>query len=317
MLLDNTFRTVCPIKSAKPLSLDRILLLGSCFTNNIGERLQRHMVNASVNPTGILFNPESIRTVIDFALDNKPIIAESSQGNYFSWLLSGDFTHTDKDIFLSKAEEAFSTLRNDLTNAKTLIVTFGTAIVYALMQPPFIVVANCHKQPSHLFMRDMLTSGAIVAGWQKTIARLRLINPELRIIFTVSPVRHIKEGFHANTISKSILHIAIDTLTRTIENCEYFPAYELMLDDLRDYRFCAEDMAHPSSQAADYIFNRFVETYFTEQDKKLLANAAKLTRRLQHRTLRPDTQDAIEFANETQRLVAEFLTANPQLKNHY
>ena len=312
---NETFRTVCRIApSPQPLDPEEdVLLLGSCFAENIGSRMRRAMLPATVNPTGILFNPESVRTVIEFALSGEKVTPQQDGDLWFSWLLSGDFTCTDRETFQEQADAAMQRLRTGVATAKTLIVTFGTAIVYVLAEPPFTAVANCHKQPSRLFVRDMLTPQAIAAPWHRLIERLRVLNPGLRIIFTVSPVRHLKEGQHANTLSKSILHLAVDMLTHALENVEYFPAYELLIDDLRDYRFCTEDLAHPTPQAADYIFARFRETYYSEASRRLLNEAESLRRRLDHRFLHPESAAAADFRQETARLLAAFQAAHPRL----
>lgn len=310
----DTFRTVCNPAPAEALSLQRPwLMLGSCFTGNIGSRLRRRMVNVAVNPTGILFNPLSIAAVVRRALDGKEPEYELHGDLWNSWMLPGEFSSTDRDEALRLGREAFATLREALMSASTMIITFGTAIIYALARPPYSVVANCHKRPAAEFIRDMLPPAEIIRVWGELLSDLRLRRPDLRIIFTVSPVRHLKEGFHANTLSKATLQLAIAGILRECPGAEYFPAYELLNDDLRDYRFYAEDMTHPSPTAVDYIYRRFEETYLSEADRKTLDEALALRRRLEHRPLHPDTDAARRFAAETDRLLTAFLAAHPRL----
>lgn len=309
------FRTLCIPTPSEPLSLSRPwLMLGSCFTGNIGARLRQRMVNVAVNPTGILFNPLSIAAVIRRALDGKEPEYEQHGEMWNSWMLPGEFSSPNADEARRLGREAFATLRESLMSASTLIVTFGTAIIYALARPPYSVVANCHKRPAAEFIRDMLPPAEIVRVWGELLRDLTLRRPDLRIIFTVSPVRHLKEGFHANTLSKATLQLAVAGILRECPAAEYFPAYEILNDDLRDYRFYADDMAHPSPLAIDYIYSRFEETYLSESDRRLLDEAMTLRRRLDHRPLHPDSEAARRFAADTERLLTDFLAAHPHLK---
>lgn len=302
------------VASASPIDLHRpVLLLGSCFADNIGAILRSHMVNAVVNPAGTLFNPQSIANVINAALDGVSPEYENHDGMWNSWLLPGEFSDSDRAEAEKKAASALAALRDALDTAGTIIVTFGTAIIYALARPPFTVVSNCHRRPSDTFFRDMLPVEAIAAAWDKCIERIRRNNPETRFIFTVSPVRHVKEGFHANTLSKSTLHLALATLERLHPACEYFPSFEIMNDDLRDYRFTGADMQHPTPEAVEYIYEKFSETYFTSSDRTLLEKADKLRRRLNHRPLHPDSDEARRFADETDRQLAALLASAPFL----
>lgn len=309
------FRTEYIPTAQPPIDLRRpVLMMGSCFTDNVGGCLRRRMVNVCHNPTGTLFNPQSIANVINAALDGTRPEYINHDGIWNSWLLPSEFSSPDRDTALSLGEAAFASLHDALDTAGTIIVTFGTAIVYALTSPPFTVVSNCHKRPAATFFRDMLPVEAIVSVWDKLIERIRRTNPDVRFIFTVSPVRHLKEGFHANTLSKSTLHLAIAALERLHAQCGYFAAYEIMTDDLRDYRFCASDMQHPSPQAVDYIYGKFAETFFTDSDRKLLDRAEKLTRRREHRPLHPDSDDARRFADETEHQLSLLLTEAPWLR---
>lgn len=311
-----TFRTVYrAVPSPMPLSPEgRMLLLGSCFTDNVGAELRRRMVPASVNPTGTLFNPLSIARVITAALDSLVPKYEEHDGHWDSWLLPGKFSAETRDEAEALGNAALTELCEELYEADTLIVTFGSAIVYALARPPYDVVANCHKQPSSTFFRDMLAPSNIAAEWIPLLARLRSINPRLRVILTVSPVRHLREGFRSNSLSKATLLLAAEQICRATDACDYFPAYEIVTDDLRDYRFYADDMAHPSRQAVEYVYSLFEQTYFDAAGRALLDEALSLRRRLEHRPLHPGSDEDVRFRAATADALEAFLTAHPAMK---
>lgn len=311
--MEKTFRTPWrPEGSVAPIDLSRpMLLLGSCFAANIGSRLRYDMAPATVNPTGTLFNPQSIANVCLAALHGATSEYELHGELWDSWLLPTEFSSPDRPTAEKAGADALQTLREALLASGTLIVTFGTAVVYVLTRPPYPVVSNCHKQPSSLFVRDMLSVQNVVSTWQALVEEVRQVNPSLRIIFTVSPVRHVRDGMHVNTLSKATLQLAVDTLVRTLPDCDYFPAYEIMLDDLRDYRWCAEDMAHPSPEAADYIYRLFCDTLFTADDRKALEKGHTLRTRLCHRPLHPDTHAAARFAEDTKEMADRFLADHP------
>lgn len=313
---DNTFRTVFkPEPAAEPLDLTRpVLLMGSCFADNIGSRLRRDMIDAIVNPAGTLFNPLSISSVCEMALSGEIPSYEQHGELWDSWWLPTEFSSPDADKAQQAAATAMSRLRQALRTAGTMIVTFGTAVVYLLAEKPYPVVSNCHRQPSSRFLRDMVTPENIVTAWQEFIDIVRRENPTLRFIFTVSPVRHVRDGMHINTLSKATLQLAVDRLLRSHENCHYFPAYEIMLDDLRDYRWCDRDMAHPSPQAADYIYSLFCRTWLSETDRKMVERARCLRSRMDHRLLHPDTKTAAAFVQATADMLAALQREYPCLR---
>ena len=312
--MDTSFRTPYRPQPSAPLDLHKpVLMTGSCFTDNVGGQLRRRMVNVSHNPAGTLFNPQSICNVINAALDGVVPEYEDHGGLWNSWLLPGEFSSPDRDEAVRLGTDALARLADYARTAGTLIVPFGTAIVYALARPPFAVVSNCHKQPQAIFFRDLLTVETVTAAWDALITRLRSVNPSLRIIFTVSPVLHLKEGFHANAVSKSVLLLAVDRITSLHADCEYFPAYEIFSYDLRDYRFYADDMQHPSPAAVAYIYDLFEQTYVAPDDRKTLARALNLRQRTEHRPLHPETEAARRFADDTASLLRDFLSLYPYL----
>ena len=278
---------------------DKILLLGSCFADNIGAKFEEHYFQTTINPFGTLYNPASIaKAVLDMGYGPSGMGLVEHNGLWHSMMHHGSYSGVDKEEVIARCEESRIQMREALQQASVVIVTFGTAWVYEYEGE---VVANCHKLPANRFVRRRLTVNEIVDMWQPIIASM----PDKHWIFTVSPIRHIKDGLHENQISKAILLQAVDRLismslsynlsTETL-HCSYFPSYEIMLDELRDYRFYAEDMVHPSAVAVDYIWQRFVETYMTTGTQQEMRILHQLWRDRHHRFLHPDSPEAEQFA---------------------
>lgn len=276
---------------------DRILLLGSCFADEVGQQFVRGGFDALVNPFGTLYNPASIAAMLlrSISLNECKEVFEDKDGVWHSWMHHSKFSAHSKEELLSRINDTTQLASDFLHSADVLIITFGTAIIYRL-QENGMLVANCHKQPDSLFTRQRLSAYDIEDQWQMLISLIQSINPKLRIIFTVSPIRHKRDGYHINNISKGILLQAVDSLctpsassndTSYIVNgkCTYFPSYEIMLDELRDYRFYSDDMIHPSPLAVRYIWERFQDTYFSAQTRDAVLKANKEFARSQHREL--------------------------------
>ena len=259
---------------------DKILLLGSCFADNIGAKFAEHYFQATINPFGTLYNPASIAAAIT-NVGNSQLVEHN--GLWHSMMHHGAFSDKDKEQLIARCEQSRALLQRALMEASTVVVTFGTAWVYEMEGQ---VVANCHKLPANRFTRRCLTVNEIVEMWQPIVASM----PDKHWIFTVSPIRHVKDGLHANQISKAILLQAVDILGQS-----YFPSYEIMMDELRDYRFYAEDMVHPSAVAVEYIWQRFVDTYTNKDTQKEMRVLNQLWRDNQHRMLHPDTDEARTF----------------------
>ena len=259
---------------------DKILLLGSCFADNMGAKFSEHYFQATVNPFGTLYNPASIAAAIT-NVGNSQLVEHN--GLWHSMMHHGAFSDKDKEQLIARCEQSRALLQRALMEASTVVVTFGTAWVYEMEGK---VVANCHKLPANRFTRRCLTVNEIVEMWQPIVASM----PDKHWIFTVSPIRHVKDGLHANQISKAILLQAVDQLGQS-----YFPSYEIMMDELRDYRFYAEDMVHPSAVAVEYIWQRFVDTYTNKDTQKEMRVLNQLWRDNQHRMLHPDTDEARTF----------------------
>lgn len=270
-----------------------VVLLGSCFTDYIGERMRKCRWDAYPNICGSLYNPKSIANILSIACSGTSfshIVSDSIVERnplWVSWLMDSKcVTYTQKetrDCIISK----LNTLRSRLEESPLLIITFGTAWIYELRERPGYIVSNCHKFPSDMFLRRRLSVGEIVAEWEEIMELLKSAFPGLRVLFTVSPVRHLKDGFEENSLSKSILRLACDEICRMHDSTDYFPAYEIVNDDLRDYRFYSEDLVHPSKEAVEYIWEKFQERYLSPASRSLLAEGEKLTKRLNHHPIIP------------------------------
>lgn len=263
----------------------RVLLVGSCFADDVGEKMVRGGMEAMVNPFGTLYNPASIAASLlrsiserDYTEDSTELV-QGNDGLWHSWMHHSRFSSKSKTELLDAINETMHKVGNFLREADVLVITLGTAIIYRQKETGMLV-ANCHKMPDAMFVRERMTAYDIADQWLMLLQLLESVNPRLKVIFTVSPIRHKRDGMHINQISKGILLQAFDEMA-----VEYFPAYEIMLDELRDYRFYADDMIHPSELAVEYIWQRFQDTYFDNKTKDAVAKATKEWQRHQHRTI--------------------------------
>jgi len=304
------FRTrVVPAISDKKISFsDQVLSLGSCFAQNIGQKLADYKFDITINPFGTLFNPLSIFKLINQAAHQEIIeslgIVEN-QGIYHHYDLHSDLSKLNKDELLANANDVLHDIGKALPNTSWIIYTFGTAIVYELKETGEIV-ANCHKVPSSQFNRKILDIEEIVQGFKVNYDLLKSINKHTKFILTVSPVRHQKESFEQNNVSKSILRLACEKIVTQNDNVVYFPAFEIMMDELRDYRFYAEDMLHPNAIATEYIWQLFQDTYFDEGQKDFIRKWEKVRKAMAHRPFNRDSDQHQIFVKKTIQLLDEF-----------
>lgn len=281
------FRTIVPIEPAthKINHTHQLMILGSCFAENIGERLHVACFRVDVNPFGIQYNPLSLAGGLlrmreqDFFCEKELFFANN---RWNSFMHHSRFSATERNVCLKNINDRLVLSSENLRRADFLLITFGTAWVYELKETGE-VVSNCHKLPENQFVRRRLTVDEIVKEYNLLIEDLSRKNPAMRIIFSLSPIRHWRDGAYGNSLSKSILLLAIDELCARFECVEYFPSYELVLDELRDYRFYADDMLHPSSLAIDYIWQRFGNRYFSDNTKQTSLDMQKLSKALAHR----------------------------------
>ena len=235
-------------------------MLGSCFSDEIGEQMKQRYLQVTCNPFGTLYNPLSIAQAL--TMTEVPELIEHDC-LWHSMAHHGAFSHPTKEEAEAAVSASIETMQQALDEATVVIVTFGTAWVYEI---DGAIVGNCHKLPETCFCRRRLSVDEIVAAWQPILERY----PDKQWLFTVSPIRHIKDGLHENQLSKATLLQAVEAISHQLLTVSYFPSYEIVLDELRDYRFYADDLVHPSSMAVNYIWERFVDTFCTPQTKNEL-----------------------------------------------
>ena len=286
---------------AKIAHADKVLLIGSCFAESIGGKLKENKFTTLVNPNGILFNPFSIATAISSYIKNESNPKPGINNNlYFSFNHHGSFSSASEEELTNKINSATKEAHLFLKEAKFLIITFGSAFAYRHVATNQIV-ANCHKLPQKDFKKELLSADVIVLEYNSLIKSLKEFNPKLNIIFTVSPVKYLRDGVIENNLSKAILIQSVHQLLTpnsefpTTNYSTYFPAYELVNDDLRDYRFYKEDMAHPNEQAINYVWEKFSDTYFNEETNKLVERITEITQASLHRPIKPNASEYLKF----------------------
>lgn len=312
------FRTVTEIKQNDRMvsHSDGIMLLGSCFAENIGRRLEDGMYDTDINPFGTLYNPSSIARTIRRVVAATPYDYTElfySDGLWHSFDHHSRFSGSEQKTVLERINSRLQAAHEHLRRARLLIITFGTAFVFRLADNGAIV-ANCHKLPSSRFSRTRLTEQEIIEDWNTTLQMLAEFNPELQIVFTVSPVRHLADGLHGNQLSKATLLLATDKLVQVNCQCRYFPSYEIVTDELRDYRFYAADMVHPSEVAADYVAERFCEAFTTEQARRKAEQCKKLVTMTRHRPMTDNVVSLTKFRNSTLALARKLQEQMPYLE---
>ncbi len=280
------FRTEIPTPKY-PFNIDyqdKLMLMGSCFSDHIGNFFQEMRFDTLSNPFGTLFNPVSIANALKMCMNTELFdeqYIDFFNEKWISFAHHGKFSHPDKETFRQNISQCLNRAHDFLTSANYLFLTFGTAYCYRLIERN-LIVANCHKIPANQFEKQLLTIEPIVGLYQELLEQLRQFNPQLKIIFTVSPVRHLADGFHENQISKSILHLSVNQLVDNA-NTFYFPSYEMVQDDLRDYRFYAADLCHPSDAAVTYIREKLTDAFFTPETQERMKEVVKENKAQGHR----------------------------------
>lgn len=316
------FRTcVKPLPGRKGLIThgEPLLLIGSCFSDNIGVKLRDELFEVTVNPFGPIYNPCSILRALEClkeADEVKPSDLFEHCGIWHSFMFhsrySADNPQKAAEIMTKRIKEGGRTLRE----AKVIMLTLGNTKVY-YHNSSEAPVANCHKLPGNEFTTSSPGVDETATILNDICATIREVNPDAEIIFTVSPLRYLGDGAHANQIAKATLLLAVDHTVATHQHTEYFPAYEIMMDDLRDYRFYADDMKHPSEMAVNYIYDIFRGSYFDDTTVSTAEAAAKLTRRLSHRILTTAGNEAESETNARRRQGEKLLSTYPKLLRAY
>ena len=267
---------------------DGLLFLGSCFADEVGTLCRGMGFDAMVNPFGVLYNPASIAQSVERLHSGKPFHHEDvirvGEGQYCTFSHNTAFWNASEEALLEHVNQSLADAHAHFMDSKWVIISLGTSWVFKNRETQE-VVSNCHKLPAMRFERVFLTMEQSVRCLTKIVQQ----HPEKRFIFTVSPLRHLKDGLHDNQLSKAALLLAVDEVCKTLSNAYYFPAYEILLDELRDYRFYKEDMVHPTEQAVRYIWERFIDFAVDPNEKPAMQAAAELKQMLQHRPLFPES----------------------------
>ena len=293
----------------------RIAMIGSCFTNNIGTCLNNDKFDVSINPFGILFNPISVANAIEHCA-NQIFIKKDSLINtseqWVSLLHHSQFNRAAQEETLKVINHSILEAKDYYNNADLLIITFGTAWIYKYNKTGDYV-ANCHKIPNKEFTKELLSVTKIVEVYKKLFKSLIKSNPKLNIIFTISPVRHWKDGVVENNQSKATLQLAVKELVEEFDFVNYFPAYEIVLDELRDYRFYKDDMLHPNEVAVAYIYEKFRATYYSEKTILLNKKISKIRLAASHRPFNFEADSHQSFIAKTKLLITQVGLENPYL----
>jgi len=296
------FRTEVDIKSSEHQITYRsnLLFMGSCFTENIGDIMKELQFPIDVNPFGVNYNPSSVARNLWTLINRKEYSTNdlhSGNGRWFSFDHHSDFSDSDPDTCLANINRRINFSGSQLKETDYLLLTWGTAWVY-VHRKTANVVSNCHKLPAADFSRHLLSVSQITDTYTKLFAALRKSAPELKIILTVSPVRHWKDGARLNTVSKSSLILAAHKLTEMFSYCEYFPAWEIAMDDLRDYRYYDDDLVHPNKQMISYIWEKFSAAWLDQETMKIMRKIEKLVNARNHRPFDPNSEQYQDFSKK-------------------
>lgn len=304
------FRTPVPVPASdKKIDYSsRIMFMGSCFSEYMGQNLENARFSIDNNPFGIVYNPLSVKQQLERLIHGKGYVEDDlflHQGTWRSFEHHSRFSDADKSGCLNKINDRFTVSKEFLKTADFLFLTFGTSWVYYLKSTGQ-VVSNCHKVPDKEFTRKMAAVDEIVTAYEKLIPAILKFNPNLTIVFTVSPIRHWKDGAHGNQLSKSVLLLSFDALTQKYPQTFYFPSYEIVMDELRDYRFYAEDMLHPSQVAINYIWDKFKECFMEPSIVSAMREIEQVVKAANHRPLIPGDPAYVVFAKKNYEKILHF-----------
>jgi hypothetical protein len=311
------FRTIVefPVSGEKVSYGSRCLFMGSCFTEEIGGRMLRLKFPVMVNPFGTLFNPASISDNLELLIERKTFAENdliSHNGKWFSFSHYTGFARYDRQECLALVNKSLQDASVWIRECNYLLITLGTAWTY-IYNDTGKLVANCHKLPSAAFTRKLMDPDEICERYAHMLDALKRINPRVLVIFTVSPVRHWKDGAVNNQLSKSILLLGIHRLLKAYGNTRYFPAYEIFMDELRDYRFYAGDMLHPSETGSAYVWERFCDAYLDEASLKTMAGVTSVLKAVSHRPVQTDLRNMKKFFENLLKQIDQLTLSNPNL----
>jgi hypothetical protein len=313
------FRTQVPIsQSNNPIDYNsKIISFGSCFAENMAAKFDYFKFQNATNPFGIIFNPVSIEKIIS-RIVKQGLFTEQDvffhNERWHSFDIHSDLSNSNKEVLLETLNRIIKLMIKELTNSTHIIITYGTSWAYRANESN-VIVANCHKVPQKQFTKELLSVAIIEESIRNTVALIAGINPKAKIIFTVSPVRHIKDGFVENQLSKSHLFTAIhETFDFRLSTLSYFPSYEIMMDELRDYRFYAEDMLHPNQIAIDYIWEQFCKNYISLEGIAVMKEVSEIQKGLLHRSFNPDSEQHRAFLSKLNQKIKNIEDKCPHIK---
>jgi len=294
---------------------DQVMFIGSCFASSIGSQMEMGRIPVMINPAGTVFNPVSVCNTLDTITNEKQFLLEDLHfydGTWLSFYHYTDFSSDDPSTVLEKINRKSKEAFDFLKQTRFLFVTLGTSRVYKLKKSD-LIVSNCHKIPSEQFESKMLTVDEIVTLWIRQLDKLHLLFPHLHVVFTISPVRHWKDGAHGNQVSKSVLFVAVEELLKHDVSSGYFPAYELVMDDLRDYRFYKDDMLHPSTSAVNYIWEAFAGCYLDSNTISTWKEVVKITKAFNHRINTNSESKRVYFAERVLKQISDIKIKVPNI----
>ncbi len=299
----NHFRTIVrPLPSDQKIGLKSgVFTIGSCFADAIGSRLAESKFNCLVNPFGTTYNPLSIHKGILYAVNNQLPVSHTylkRDDIHLNYDFHSDFSALDQSQLTHAISDAVGASHYFLKSAGYILITYGTAWVYARNESGEIV-NNCHKIPSSKFTKRLMSEKEAVGSFDALYTALRKFNPNIRFILTVSPVRHVKDTLELNSVSKAVLRSACHSISTNYAGVEYFPAFEMMIDDLRDYRFYKSDMLHPTEEAEGYIWQNFMSAYFDASTRQLVEEWQLVRNALKHKPFHPQSKGHQQFLQQT------------------
>ncbi len=312
------FQTTIPIKKSDFLIdySSKLVSLGSCFAENMGDKFDYFKFQNITNPFGIIFNPISLEKIILRSIHKKYFTEKDIFFHNEAWHcfeVHSELSNPNKTEFLTALNQLIDTTNGHLEKATHCLITLGTSWVYKHIESDALV-ANCHKVSQKQFVKELLSDADIEASLKRIVSEIQVVNPNCKFIFTISPVRHSKDGFVENNVSKSHLITALNHFLTNATSSIYFPSYEIMMDELRDYRFYAEDMLHPSQTAIDYIWMKFSENYINETEFETMQHVSEIQKALNHRPFNPNSESHLKFQDNLKQKINDIVTKYPEMK---
>ena len=312
------FQTTIPIKKSDFLIdySSKLVSLGSCFAENMGEKFDYYKFSTITNPFGIIFNPISLEKIILRSIHKKYFTENDIFFHNEAWHcfeVHSELSNPNKTEFLTALNQLIDTTNGHLEKATHCLITLGTSWVYKHIESDELV-ANCHKVSQKQFVKELLSVADVEASLKRIVSEIQVVNPNCKFIFTISPVRHSKDGFVENNISKSHLITALYHFLSNTSSSIYFPSFEIMMDELRDYRFYAEDMLHPNQTAIDYIWMKFSENYINETEFETMQHVSEIQKALNHRPFNPNSESHLKFQDNLKQKINAIVANYPEIK---